>query len=67
MSEQLDAIKKELQSRKEEIKKELHLLYSANMRITEWDVPETDQNEASKVLIDILQEGLDEIKASLKS
>ena len=67
MSEKLDAIKKELQSRKEEIKKELRLLYSANMRITEWDVPEADQNEASKVLIDILQEGLDEIKASHKS
>ncbi len=67
MSDKLDAIEKELHSRKEEIKKELRLLYNANMRITEWDVPESDQKEASKILLDILQEGLDEIRASLKS
>ena len=61
----LDAIEKELLSRKEEIKKELRFLYNTNLRITEWDVPEADIKEASKLLLDILQEGLDELKKEL--
>lgn len=61
----LDAIEKELLSRKEEIKKELEFLYNTNMRITEWDVPEADKKEASKLLLEILQEGLDELKKGL--
>jgi len=61
----LDAIEKELLSRKDEIKKELRFLYNTNMRITEWDVPESDKKEASKLLLNILQEGLDELKKGL--
>jgi len=60
----IDAIEKELKSRKEEIKKELKALFNLNMRITEWDVAESDQEKAKKILIDILQEGLDEIRSS---
>ncbi len=63
----IDAIKKDLQNRKDEIKKELRFLYDTNLRITEWDVPEADLKEASKILIDILQEGLDEIKKEIES
>ncbi len=58
----LDAIQKELLSRKEEIKKELRFLFNANMRITDWDVPEADKSKAKKILLDILQEGIDELK-----
>ncbi len=61
----MDAIQKELQSRKEEIKKELRLLFKANMKITDWDVPEANDDEAAKILVDILQEALDEIKAEV--
>ncbi len=58
----MDAIQKELESRKSEIKKELRLLFNANNRITGWDVPEADQKEAEKLLLKIMQEALDEIK-----
>ncbi len=58
----MNTIEKELQSRKSEIKKELKLLFSANSRITSWDVPETDEKEAAKKLLEIMQEALDEIK-----
>ena len=61
----MDAIQKELMSRKEEIKKELRLLFNANNRITSWDVPEADQKEAEKILLDIMQEALDEIRAEI--
>lgn len=58
----MDAIQKELESRKGEIKREMKLLFNANNRITSWDVPENDQKEAAKILLNIMQEALDEIK-----
>ena len=63
----MDAIQKELQRRKNEIKKELKLLFNANNRITEWDVPEADEKEAAQVLLDTMQEALDEIKEEVLS
>jgi len=61
----MDAIRKELEKRKDEIKKELRLLFNANDHITGWDVPEADQKEAEKILLDIMQEALDEIRAEI--
>ncbi|SFV50117.1 hypothetical protein MNB_SM-7-1522 [hydrothermal vent metagenome] len=63
----MDAVQKEMQSRKDEIIKELELLFKANMKITDWDVPESDDNEAAKILVEILQEGLDKIKADIEA
>ncbi|NPA66900.1 MAG: hypothetical protein GXO11_08475, partial [Epsilonproteobacteria bacterium] len=57
----MDAIQKELESRKSEIQKELELLFKANMKITNWDIPETDDQEAAELLVNILQESLDKI------
>ena len=59
----MDAIEKDLASRKEEIKKEIKLLFEANMKITDWDVPEADESKAAKLLLAIMQEALDELKA----
>ena len=58
----MDAIEKELQSRKDEIKKELKLLFEANMKITDWDVPEADDAKAKKILLNIFKEALAEIE-----
>jgi len=58
----MDVIQKELESRKAEIRSSMELLFKANMKITDWDVPEADDNEAAKILLKILQETLDEIK-----
>lgn len=58
----MNVIQKELQSRKSEIKKEVELLFKANMKITDWDVPEADDNEAAKILVSIFEEVLAEIK-----
>ncbi len=63
----MDTIQKELESRKGEILKELKFLFKANMRITDWDVPEADNQKAANLLVDILQEGLDEIKDDIKN
>ena len=58
---------KELNSRKSEIQKELELLFKANMKITDWDVAEADDNKAAEILLNILQEKLDNIREDVKS
>jgi hypothetical protein len=63
----MDTIQKELTSRKEEIQTALELLFKANMKITDWDVPEANDQEAAKILIDILQEKLDAIREDVKN
>ncbi len=61
----MDIIQKELQSRKEEIRTAMDLLFKANMKITDWDVPEADDHEAATMLVKMMQESLDEIKADI--
>jgi len=63
----MDAIEKELESRKAEIQKEMLSLFKTNMKITDWDVPEADDNKAAKILIQILQESLDAIKQDVEA
>ena len=63
----MDAVEKDLQSRKEEILKELELLFKTNLKITDWDVPEANDNEAAMLLVDILQEGIEKIKKDIEA
>ncbi len=63
----MDTVEKELHSRKKEIQKELKFLFKANLKITDWDIPEVDNQEAARILAVILQESLDEIKEDIKN
>ena len=63
----MDAIEKELSARKEEIQKELQLLFKANMKITDWDIPEVDDTEVANRLVDIFQEALETIKEDIRN
>ncbi len=67
MVEKKDMIEKELIGRTDEIKQSLEDLFDENMKITGWDVPEADTQEASEILVDILQSKLDEIREDVKS
>ena len=58
----MDALRIELESRKDEIKKEIKAIYEANEHITGWDVPEVDEKESAKLLLDVMQKALDEVK-----
>ena len=64
--EKKDAIEKELDSREDEIKNGLELLFKANMKITNWDVPEADDQKAAEMIVDILSKKLDDIKEDVK-
>lgn len=61
----MDVIEKELESRKVEIRKGMEILFKANMKITDWDVPEANDNKAANIIVNILQEVLDEIKTDI--
>ena len=63
----MDPVTKELESRRKEIAKELELLFKANMKITDWDVPEADDRAAAKLLMQILREELDRIDADIEA
>lgn len=63
----MDALEKELQSRKTEIQREMRLLFKANMKITDWDVPEVDDRKAAEAIITLFEEVLDEIKADIEN
>ncbi|GIT99388.1 hypothetical protein [Sulfurovum sp. TSL1] len=51
--------------RKNEIIAEVNALFKANMKFTDWDVPEADDALAAKLIIEIMQEALDGLKAKL--
>ncbi len=55
-------VEKDLTSRKKSIKDELESLFKSNLRITDFNVPEADDQDASEILISILEEKLAEIK-----
>ncbi len=63
----MDALQKEFESRKKEIQKELELLFKTNMKITNWDIPETDDQKAAQILVAILEEGLNKIKEDVQN
>ena len=58
----MDALRKELQSRKGEIKAEIKGIFEANEHITGWDVPEVDEKEAAKLLLEVMEDAFNELK-----
>ena len=63
----MDVIQKELESRRGEIEGSVEFLFKTNMKITDWDVPEADDNEAAKIILDMMQTKLDSIKTDVES
>ena len=62
-----DAVIKELAVRKAEIEKELELLFKANMKITDWDVPEGDDSEAADIILKIMDKKIQELRNDVKA
>jgi len=63
----MDVVEKELAKRKSEIQTELELLFKTNIKITDWDVAEADDQKVAEVLVGMLQEKLDSIKEDVQS
>ncbi len=59
----MDMEHKEIKSLKNEIKKELKFIYNTNMKASGWDIPERDDKEMSKLILETMQSALDELKS----
>ena len=59
------AVQKDLLSRKNDIRNELESLFKSNLKIVDWNVPEPDDQDASEILVAILEDKLREIKADV--
>jgi len=58
----LTMTEKEITEREEAIENQLELLFKTNMKITNWDVPETDDQKAAEMIIEILEKKLAKLK-----
>ena len=56
---------KEIEKMKSGIKTELRLVFKANMKIFDWDIPENDDRKSAELIYNVMQEALDELKAEI--
>lgn len=61
----MNPVEQDIARRKDEIVLEVNTLFNANIKFTDWDVPEADNELAAKLIIEIMQEALDGLKAKL--
>ena len=59
-------VEKDLINRENEIRDELESMFKSNLKITDWNVPEPDDQSASEILVAILEKKLQEIKQDVK-
>jgi len=58
---------KEIQAMQSEITKELRAIFKANMKIFDWDIPENDDKKSAQLILEVMQNALDEIKAEVEA
>lgn len=61
----MNPVEQDILRRKGEIVTEVNGVFKLNMKITDWDVPEADDELAGQMIIDIMQEALDGLKVKL--
>lgn len=61
----MNPVEQDISRRKNEIVAEVNALFNANIKFTDWDVPEADNELAAKLIIEVMQEALDGLKAKL--
>jgi len=63
----MELLLKNLTDRKDEIEQELELLFKANMKITDWNIPEVDDKKVAEVLLSIMEEKLTKIRTDINN
>jgi hypothetical protein len=56
---------KEIEKMRSSIQTEMKLIFKANMKIFDWDIPENDDRTSAEMITDVMQEALDTIKADI--
>lgn len=62
----MNPVEKDILARKSEIITEMRALFKANMKFTDWDVPEADDRLAGELILEVMQEALDRLKEEQK-
>ena len=62
----MNPVEQDISRRKNEIISEVNGVFKLNMRITDWDVPEADDTLAAEMIVEIMQEALDVLKAKVR-
>jgi hypothetical protein len=55
----------EIEKMRSSIKTELRLIFKANMKIFDWDIPENDDRKSAELIVRTMQEALDELKQEI--
>ena len=63
----MDAQHKEYEKMKKEIEKEVELLFKANMKIFDWDIPENDDRESARLIITAIEEAVEKLKQDVEA
>jgi len=58
---------KEIEKMKGEITKEIRLVFKANMKIFDWDIPENDDRKSAELILSAMKEALDELSQEVAS
>ncbi len=58
---------KEMEKMKGEITKEIRLVFKANMKIFDWDIPENDDRKSAELILTAMKEAVDELSQEVAS
>ncbi len=58
---------KEMEKMKGEITKEIRLVFKANMKIFDWDIPENDDRKSAELILTAMKEAVDELNQEVAS
>jgi len=63
----MDIQHKEMKRMRGEIEAEMRAIFKANMKIFDWDIPENDDRESARLIINVMQEAIDKLKQEIES
>ena len=52
----------EIKKMRGEITAEMSLVFKANMKIFDWDIPENDDRKSAELILRVMQDALDDLK-----
>ncbi len=52
----------EIKKMRSEITAEMGMVFKANMKIFDWDIPENDDRRSAELILKVMQDALDDLK-----
>ena len=55
----------EIAKMRNEITKEVRLIFKANMKIFDWDIPENDDKKSAQLILSVMKKALQELESEV--